>query len=294
MSHTPVEQPAPAISWRHRALRRTAGSLGAAVVLAALGPAIANAAGADVANPVAIALRASGKGLAAAFSTESEDTVAPCVTPSETALPTEEPSAEPTLEPSVDPSAEPSVEPSVEPSTDESATPSAETSADPSAEPTAEPTAEPSVEPTVLPTEDATDDCVETEESPSVTPSPTESEEPEAEDGEHGRIVSTVAHCAPKGKDALLDVEGAPANHGGYVKAAAHGDTLTLPWGSYDLSTQAGADDLCASLDAARESLAAEAGAEGDEKVRGKGHGKDKAKHGRPDKASKAKHAGKD
>src|SRR5690349_22460036 len=66
----------PSVSWRQRVLRRIAGSIGAAVVLAGVGPAVANAAGADMANPVAIALRASGNGLKAAF---GADESAPCV-----------------------------------------------------------------------------------------------------------------------------------------------------------------------------------------------------------------------
>ena len=154
-----------------------------------------------------------------------------------------------------------------------------------SAEPSVEPTAEPSVEPSVEPSEDA--DCAETESTPTPTPTPTPSETDDAEDGTHGQIVSTVAHCAPKGKDPLLDVEGAPANHGGYVKPAAHGDTLTLPWGEYDLSTQAGADDLCASLDAARDSLDTDAATA---KVHGKkDKGERPTKPAKPAKAAKAK-----
>src|SRR4051812_21417211 len=70
----------------------------------------------------------------------------------------------------------------------------------------------------------------ETSPVPTASPAPSESEAPETEGpeteapespdaaepgeaAEHGRVVSTVAHCAPHGKDPLLAVEGAPANH---------------------------------------------------------------------------------
>ena len=260
----PATTGAPAVTWRHRALGRTAASIGAAVVLAGVAPALANAAGADVANPVAIALRASGKGLNAAFGGEESAT---CVTPT----------ASPSVEPSVEPSIEPSVEPSVDPSAE--ATPS---------EPV-EPSVEPSGSPNEAPSEQPAEECAE---EPEATPSVSESPEAETEaaDGEHGQIVSTVAQCAPKGQDPLLDAEGAPARHGDYVKVAAHGDTLTTPWGAFDLSTQAGADDLCAALEAARAALpevtastekskGKKAKAERDRSGKGghgKGHGKDR------------------
>lgn len=229
----------PSVSWRNQVLRRSAGTLAAAIVIAGIGPAIANAAGADVANPVAVALRASGKGLAKAFGADEID---PCA---------------PVAEPTVDVSASPLESP------DEGV------SADPSTAPSEEPTLDP------------VEECEEAEEteSPSPSPSETESEEP-AEEGNHGQIVSTVAKCAPRGKDPLLDVEGAPSNHGGYVRVAAHGDTLTLPWGSYDLSTLAGAEDLCASLDAARADL---------EETEDKKAKKDKGKRGKPDHAKGGK-----
>ena len=279
-SPTTVADPTPSVSWRLRAARRTAGALGAAVVLAGIGPAIANAAGADVANPVAVALRASGKGLKAALSGDEAETVA-CETP------TTEPSVEPTDLPTTDGSGDDageSGEPTSAPSEVPSEVPSEMPSEEPSLDPDTPVSGEPSEAPSVAPVEEPAEDCAEEDDAtPSPTASPTESETDEsAEEGNHGQIVSTVAQCAPKGKDPLLDMEGAPANHGGYVRVAAHGDTLTLPWGSYDLSTQAGADDLCASLDAARESLAEE----GAESTKGK---KDKAGKGRQDKAKKAK-----
>ena len=70
--------PTPAVTWRVRVVRRVAGSLGAAVVIAGVVPAVANAAGADVPNPVAVALRASGRGLQSAFAPSSADTLAQC------------------------------------------------------------------------------------------------------------------------------------------------------------------------------------------------------------------------
>lgn len=97
----------------------------------------------------------------------------------------------------------------------------------------------------------------EAPESPEPTEAP-ESPEPAdsaSPDDGHGAIVSTVAHCAPHGTDPLLSVDGAPANHGGYVSVAAQGGSLTTPWGTFDLSTQAGADALCSALDAARAAL---------------------------------------
>ncbi|HWL35095.1 MAG TPA: hypothetical protein VNQ77_02780 [Frankiaceae bacterium] len=300
---TPQPAPVPAISWRRRTLRRTTVGLGAAVVLAAVGPALANAAGADVANPVAIALRASGEELSDVFGAEDEVAADPCVTPTASEVPT----TEPTADPSAEPSAEPSVEPSVEPTDGGGEEPSAEPTAEPSAEPlpvetdpsttseesttdegTTEPSAEPTAEPTAEPAdgtgEEPADDCAEpAEETPVPSEEPAEAEETEDADGEHGRIVSTVAKCAPKGKDPLLDVEGAPANHGGYVKPAAHGDTLSTPWGEFDLSTQAGADALCASFEAARAALPDETA---EPKVRGK---KDKAERAKPAKGKPAK-----
>ena len=212
-----------AVTWRRAVLRRGAGTLVGAIVLAGVAPAIANAAGADVANPIAVALRASGKGIAKAFGGAG---TASCETPS--------PSPSDVL-----------------PSASESpVVPEESASATPAESPSAAPSELPSLEPA-----DCTEDAEESA-SPTASPSPSESEDAEeAEESNHGQIVRTVAQCAPRGKDPLLDVEGAPSNHGGYVKVAAHGDTLTLPWGSYDLSTQAGADDLCASLEAARADL---------------------------------------
>jgi hypothetical protein len=275
MSTQPVTAP-PAISWRHRALRRTTAGLGAAVVLAAVGPALANAAGADVANPVAVVLRASGEELQDVLGGDDEAGVVagPCVTPTASEEPTEEPA-----EPSVEPNAEPSAEVSAEPTLD-AADPSGEPDegTDEGTDPSAEPTAEPAPEPTGGAVEEPADDCAAPEETASPTEQPAE-ETDDADDagGEHGRIVSTVAQCAPRGKDPLLDVEGAPANHGGYVQRAAHGDTLTTPWGEFDLATQAGADALCASLDGARAALPEETA--------------EPKRHGKPDKAKHAKHA---
>ncbi len=207
MSH--LEAPPAAETWARgargrvlgpvlrRVLGRTAGSVGAAVVLAGLVPALANAAGANVPNPVAIALRASGDTLHDAFGTAAE----PCTEPAASPSPAESPAESP-----VPVSSE-------QPDCDENAPPGS---------------------------------------SPSAAPSPAGSEESDAEAGEHGTIVSTVARCAPHGKDVLLAVEGAPGSHGSYVRAAAHGDSLTTPWGTFDLSTLAGAEQLCAALDAAR------------------------------------------
>lgn len=92
-------------------------------------------------------------------------------------------------------------------------------------------------------------------------------EEASDDDGVHGEIVSTVAHCAPRGSIGAL-IEGA-TNHGRYVTAAAHGDTVelyvpTLTEGAegeaptvepatdptaFDLTTVEDADALCDALD---------------------------------------------
>src|SRR5579859_3807163 len=68
-------------SWRRRLLVRVAGSVGGAFVVAGVLPALANAAGAHVVNPVAIALRASGDQLSHVF---GGDTAGPnsCASPS--------------------------------------------------------------------------------------------------------------------------------------------------------------------------------------------------------------------
>jgi hypothetical protein len=207
------------VSWA----RRAGVSVVGVVVLSGVAPALANAAGAHLRNPVAIVLRAMG--------TSAPE---PCATPtaSATVVPTDEPTVEPTVEATVEPTEAPDCD-----------------------------------EPSAVPTSA----------SPAPTSAAPETEAPEtpeaAEPGEaaaHGRIVSTVAHCAPHGKDPLLAVAGAPANHGGYVTAAAHGDSLTTPWGTFDLSGQAGADALCAALDTARAALPPAA---------------PKARHGKPDHA---------
>jgi hypothetical protein len=270
----------PSVSWRQRAVRRVAWTIGGVVAVSGVAPALANAAGADVTNPVAIALRASGRGLQSALGGEETTATVACETPSAepSVVPTETVSAEPTetvpvetatveesAEPSVEPSAEPSVDPSDEPV--ETAVPTESVA----------PTETESAAPTAAPEDCVTPEPVEATPTPSATP---ETEAPEAEDA-HGAIVSTVAKCAPKGKDPLLDAEGAPANHGGYVKVAAHGDSLTTPWGTFDLSTQAGADALCAALDAARAELPAV------EKQHGKKADKP-AKKAKPAKAAKA------
>lgn len=93
-------------------------------------------------------------------------------------------------------------------------------------------------------------------------------EEGDEEGSAHGEAVSTVAHCAPRGSFGGL-VEGMQ-NHGEYVTAAAHGETVDLvvptitdgPDGpvveapvedgeptSFDLATVEGATALCDALD---------------------------------------------
>jgi hypothetical protein len=77
-------------------------------------------------------------------------------------------------------------------------------------------------------------------------------EAPEAGAVTHGTIVSTVARCAPRGL-ALRGLADGLRNHGAYVRAAAHGDELTIGDETYDLATLDGAEALCASFDAAVE-----------------------------------------
>lgn len=243
-------------SWggRTETVRRAATAVLAAVSFAMVAPVIANAAGADVPNPVMLALRSAGSALSGA-----EECEMPVATPSETvAAPTE----------SVDPS--------------ESAAPDAGTSPDAGATESVSPQA-----PVDCEEDEGEDTTASASPSPSVSAeTETETEtETEAEPGEHGRVVSTVAKCAPRGKDPLFEELGEDlGNHGAFVRAAAHGDTLTTPWGAFDLSTQAGADALCARLEAARVALAAASPSAEDEKGKGKGKGKDKerGKRGKP------------
>lgn len=63
-----------------------------------------------------------------------------------------------------------------------------------------------------------------------------------------GDVVSVVARCAPRGHDSLFTVTGDLRTHGDFVAAARAGVTLALPFGSYDLATVVGAEQLCAAL----------------------------------------------
>jgi hypothetical protein len=210
---TPTRVSARSVSWS----RRAALTVGGVVALSGVAPALANAAGAHLANPVVVALRA--------FGSSADE---PCA-------PTASASAEPTAVPTAEPTAEPTATPTEAPETEAPETEAPETEAPDCDEPTPAPTSA----------------------SPAATSAAPESEAPEAPEADdaHGTLVSTVAHCAPHGKDPLLAVAGTPANHGAYVRAAAHGDSLTTPWGTFDLSGQAGADALCTALTAARTDL---------------------------------------
>jgi hypothetical protein len=221
------------VSWA----RRAGVSVLGVVFLSGVAPALANAAGAHVRNPVVIALRALG-------TSEPE----PCATP--TTAPSEEPTVEPTVAPT-DEAGE--TEPAEAPDCDEAS---------------------------AVPTTPAPTSAAPESEAPEAPETP-EAEEP-GDAAAHGRLVSTVAHCAPHGKDPLLAVEGAPANHGAYVTVAAHGGSLTTPWGTFDLSAQAGADALCAALDAARATLPPAA--------HGKAAHRAKKHHGKPAKEAKHHH----
>lgn len=183
-------------SWGGRTLRRTAGSVIAAVTFALVAPAVANAVGADIANPVAVALRGSVEAISGAL---GDDDTSPC-TPLATVT-----------------------------------TPPAATDDTSDAKPRKK--------------AKKAKKCV----SASPSASASASAEPKAEN--HGLIVSTVSKCSPRGKDPLFAATAPLTHHGSFVKAAAHGDTLALPFGSYDLSTLAGAESLCAALEAQRATL---------------------------------------
>ena len=66
-------------------------------------------------------------------------------------------------------------------------------------------------------------------------------------DAAHGALVSTVAECAPRGRDAR---EAGLPNHGFFVRAAAHGEDVEFEADGEThvaaLSTQEGADAFCA------------------------------------------------
>lgn len=106
----------------------------------------------------------------------------------------------------------------------------------------------------------------------------------EVDDDGHGAIVSTVAHCAPKGKEAR---EAGLPNHGYFVSAAARGEVVEFEAGgeahSADLSSQEGADAFCVLADellaAAAEpgSAAAEGGDSDGAGGKGKGRGNGRA-----------------
>jgi hypothetical protein len=66
----------------------------------------------------------------------------------------------------------------------------------------------------------------------------------------HGDIVSTVAHCAPRGQE-RVDGFDLP-NLGAYVSTAARGEVLSVEAGEFDLSTLEGAEQLCDAIDQAR------------------------------------------
>ena len=66
----------------------------------------------------------------------------------------------------------------------------------------------------------------------------------------HGEIVSTVAHCAPRGQERVDGFD--LANHGAYVSTAAQSGMLSVAAGEFDLSTLDGAQALCDAIDGAR------------------------------------------
>lgn len=88
----------------------------------------------------------------------------------------------------------------------------------------------------------------------------------------HGEVVSTVARCAPRGRDVATVFRGM-RNHGAFVTAAAHGDTVEVEVPtieevdgvptvtgtqtvSFDLSTVEGAEGLCAATEVIAEAEA--------------------------------------
>ncbi|HZG93909.1 MAG TPA: hypothetical protein VEZ46_04290 [Mycobacteriales bacterium] len=222
----------PAVSWTRRLqaklARRIAFSVGALVLLTGVAPAMANAAGGSLPNPVAIALRSSSRTVANLLAPARAvvDTGGAC--PAATPTVTGEPAASPTPEPTP------------------SSTPAAPGDAADADEPACNGETTPTSEPTPTPT-------------PTPAASPSEVADDEADDAaadSAGRIVSTVARCAPKGKDALLAAAGPGlTNHGAFVQVAAAGGTLTTSFGTFDLATPSGADAFCAAADAAAAEL---------------------------------------
>jgi hypothetical protein len=73
----------------------------------------------------------------------------------------------------------------------------------------------------------------------------------------HGRIVSTVAHCAPRGQERLEGFD--LPNLGAYVSTAARGEVLSVAGREFDLSTLEGAEELCSAIEQARAGDAADA-----------------------------------
>ena len=71
-----------------------------------------------------------------------------------------------------------------------------------------------------------------------------------AEDDAHGQVVSTVAQCAPSGREAR---EAGLPNHGFFVSAAARGEGIEFDGDgepqTADLSSQEGADAFCELVD---------------------------------------------
>ena len=107
-------------------------------------------------------------------------------------------------------------------------------------------------------TEDASED-VEPDDVETPSPKATETKTPDrdepsqeaSENNEHGEIVSTVAKCAPTGRDfRQASGIGDFRNHGDIVKRVAQGETLSFEGKTYDLSTPEGAQSFCQALEA--------------------------------------------
>lgn len=270
----------PSTSWGERLMaglaQRTAMAVVAGVTFAAVAPSLANAAGADVPNPVVMALRSGSEALGL---TSAPETCAPEAETDVTGPTGDTGGGDDATGVTGPTGGTGDAEPDEATGASGVTGPTGPTG---STEPVDEPVDEPADPPVdeSREDEDEAEDCDDDEAE--VAEPVEETEETDQAQGEHGKIVSTVAKCAPRGKDPLLTAEGSLQDrHGDFTRAAAQGKSLTTAYGTFDLSTQAGADALCAAVAAAR----AELGATDDAKGK-------PGKAGRPDKADRDKGKG--
>ncbi len=141
--------------------------------------------------------------------------------------------------------------------------------------------------------EDSSDDLETLAETETLTETEDDADDADEDDGAHGALVSTVAQCAPNGRQAR---DAGLPNHGFFVSAAAKGEEVEFDVAgethTFDLSSQEGADAFCAlaerllataesDLDAAATDEV-EDGDEGRGKSGERGNGKGKARADAP------------